>query len=153
MSKAISLRQPWASLVVHGRKTIETRSWSTPYRGPLLIHASKRWTRADRGLCYTVAFWAQLRHIGMTDATRDLPRGCVIGRVELVNVREIVADDFTGRPPTTMLQPPGIELLLGDYTPGRFGWTLANPVVFARPMYCAGALGLFDLGPQELGLS
>ena len=39
--KAISLLQPWASLVVMGAKTIETRGWGTKYRGPILIHASK----------------------------------------------------------------------------------------------------------------
>lgn len=40
--KAITLWQPWASLIACGAKTIETRSWGTPYRGPLAIHASKR---------------------------------------------------------------------------------------------------------------
>lgn len=40
--KALSLHQPWASLVALGVKTIETRSWSTSYRGPLAIHAAKR---------------------------------------------------------------------------------------------------------------
>lgn len=156
MSKALSLLQPWASLVVHGRKTIETRSWSTKYRGPLLIHASKRWTRADRALCYTAAFWPQLRHLGMVDATRDLPRGCVIGRVELDVVREIVAADDPNareRPVTLMVPPPGLELLFGDYTPGRFGWTLTDPVLFERPMFCAGRQGLFDLSPEELGVT
>jgi activating signal cointegrator 1 len=39
--KALTLLQPWASLVAAGLKTIETRSWSTRYRGPLAIHASK----------------------------------------------------------------------------------------------------------------
>lgn len=39
--KALSLWQPWASLVAIGAKTIETRSWSTSYRGPLAIHAAK----------------------------------------------------------------------------------------------------------------
>ena len=38
--KALSLRQPWASLIADGRKTIETRTWRTRYRGPLAIHAS-----------------------------------------------------------------------------------------------------------------
>ena len=38
--KALSLRQPWASLIADGRKTIETRTWRTYYRGPLAIHAS-----------------------------------------------------------------------------------------------------------------
>ena len=40
--KALTLWQPWASLIAVGAKTIETRSWSTAYRGPLLIHAAKR---------------------------------------------------------------------------------------------------------------
>ncbi len=40
--KALSLHQPWASLIAEGVKTIETRSWATKYRGPLGIHASKR---------------------------------------------------------------------------------------------------------------
>jgi hypothetical protein len=40
--KALSLWQPWASLVALGVKTIETRSWSTSYRGPLAIHAARR---------------------------------------------------------------------------------------------------------------
>ena len=39
--KALTIRQPWASLIAAGVKTIETRSWSTRYRGPLAIHAGK----------------------------------------------------------------------------------------------------------------
>lgn len=39
--KALSLKQPWASMVANGTKTIETRSWRTSYRGPLAIHASQ----------------------------------------------------------------------------------------------------------------
>lgn len=40
--KALTLHQPWASLIALGVKTVETRSWSTAYRGPLAIHAAKR---------------------------------------------------------------------------------------------------------------
>lgn len=39
--KALSLKQPWASLIASGKKTIETRVWPTSYRGDLLICASK----------------------------------------------------------------------------------------------------------------
>ena len=38
--KAISLLQPWATLVSIGAKRVETRSWRTDYRGPIAIHAS-----------------------------------------------------------------------------------------------------------------
>lgn len=40
--KALSIKQPWANLIADGEKTIETRSWSTPFRGPLLIVSSKK---------------------------------------------------------------------------------------------------------------
>lgn len=40
--KALSIRQPWASMIASGRKTIEVRSWSTSYRGDLLICAGKK---------------------------------------------------------------------------------------------------------------
>jgi hypothetical protein len=39
--KAISLKQPWANLVASGKKTIETRKWSTKYRGDLVICSSQ----------------------------------------------------------------------------------------------------------------
>jgi hypothetical protein len=43
--KALSLWQPWASLIALGVKTIETRGWATKYRGPLAIHAAQRLPR------------------------------------------------------------------------------------------------------------
>ena len=42
MMKALSVRQPWASMIVSGEKTIETRGWSTYYRGDLLICSTKQ---------------------------------------------------------------------------------------------------------------
>jgi hypothetical protein len=39
--KALAIRQPWASMILSGEKTIETRTWKTNYRGPILIVASK----------------------------------------------------------------------------------------------------------------
>ena len=46
-AKCLSVRQPWAWLIVHGHKPLENRSWATSYRGPLLIHAAKGMTRAE----------------------------------------------------------------------------------------------------------
>lgn len=40
--KALSIRQPWASLIVDGFKDIENRSWPTKFRGKILVHASKK---------------------------------------------------------------------------------------------------------------
>jgi len=41
--KALSIKQPWAGLVVSGIKDVENRKWRCGYRGPLLIHAGKGW--------------------------------------------------------------------------------------------------------------
>lgn len=40
--RAITVQQPWASLIASGRKTIELRTWPTRHRGPLLIHSASR---------------------------------------------------------------------------------------------------------------
>lgn len=67
--KAISIRQPWASLIASGDKTIETRTWPTDYRGPLLICASKNPRKGD------------------------LPTGVAICIVELVDCRPMTKED------------------------------------------------------------
>lgn len=45
--QALTVKQPWASLVAYGEKTIEYRSWATDYRGPLLICAA--WPSCESG--------------------------------------------------------------------------------------------------------
>lgn len=47
--KALSVRQPWAWLIVNGHKDIENRTWRTDYRGPVLIHASKTYDDSIQG--------------------------------------------------------------------------------------------------------
>ena len=53
--KAISIRQPWAWLIVNGHKDIENRTWKTKFRGKILIHASKTMTSLDYSECQHVA--------------------------------------------------------------------------------------------------
>ena len=53
--KALSLKQPWANMIASGQKTIETRTWSTKYRGPLLIVSSKVPNIAPAGCAVAVA--------------------------------------------------------------------------------------------------
>lgn len=70
--KIISVRQPWASLIVLGFKDVENRSWSTRYRGPVLIHASKRGdqvSKADIECRYGVRLEDNLRLGGIVGLT------------------------------------------------------------------------------------
>lgn len=69
--RCLSVRQPWASLIVNGTKTIENRSWRTHYRGPLLIHASRT---VDRDAC---------RVHGLDP--ESLPTGVIIGMVTVAD--------------------------------------------------------------------
>lgn len=92
--KALTLHQPWASLVPLGFKTIETRSWATRHRGPIAIHAAAR-----------VPSWARPLNIGGFEVDQDnppgtapayllrgpinwpyrLPLGCVVATADLVD--------------------------------------------------------------------
>ena len=84
--KALSIRQPWAWLIIHGGKDIENRSWHTKFRGRFLVHAAQGITRAEYG--DAVLF---VTRFASTDLLVDFPpfdelrRGGIIGSVELVD--------------------------------------------------------------------
>ena len=75
--KALSIKQPWAYLVVSGAKPIENRTWRTSWRGPLLIHASKE---IDQD-----GFDDAEDKFGAIDR-RGLVLGAIIGIADLVEV-------------------------------------------------------------------
>lgn len=130
--KAITLTQPWASLVALGWKSVETRGWSTAYRGPLAIHAAKGWPRVAR------EFAATERALGRLP--ERLPLGAVVCIVTLARIER--AEDLA--PSLT-----GLERLLGDYGRGRFGWVLQLEYVLPEPLPARGALGLWEWAPPE----
>ena len=122
--KAITLWQPWATLVAIGAKRFETRSWSTHYRGPLAIHAAK--TGMDiaryRG---RPKIEEALAHAGYSFDT--LPLEAVVCTTRLaavlpaaVVVRQGLADDF------------------GDYGAGRYAWQLVAVRPLVEPVPAKG---------------
>lgn len=82
--KAISVRQPWAWLVVQGHKPVENRSWATKYRGPLLIHASKGMTRDefDSAMIFAINVCGFRGHFPRFE---ELERGGIVGAVRMVD--------------------------------------------------------------------
>jgi hypothetical protein len=131
--KAISLWQPWASLMAAGVKRHETRHWDTKHRGPIAIHAAKTLDLAgcpDR-LCidaFGVSWPAQL------------PLGAVVAIGQLVACRraETVADHLTKA-----------DLAAGNFARGRFAWRIENIRRLAAPVPCIGRQGLFNWTPPE----
>jgi len=122
--KALSVREPWASLIVFAGKDIENRTWPTRYRGPLLIHAAKVSTREEFDAAAAV-----VKSIGADERMLDdCPyfRGGIIGRVDIVDcVRAHTSPWFVG----------------------PWGFVLRNPqpVAFFR---CRGQLGFFNVGQE-----
>jgi hypothetical protein len=95
MTVALSLRQPWAWMVVHGGKIIENRRWDTPFRGEFLIHAAKGMTRKEYDEAVLFARTADPSLV--VPPFEYLLRGGIIGRARLVSViPPCVSEDFEG---------------------------------------------------------
>ncbi len=134
--KALSIRQPWAWLILHGGKDIENRSWPTRFRGRFLIHAAKGCTRNEyaEAVDFVWTFWGgkKGREIPMLN---QLERGGIIGEAELVDcVEESSSRWFMGNYNVLENQRRNLKL---------HGFVLRNvkPLPF-RP--CKGALGFFE---------
>jgi len=119
--KAISVRQPWAHLLVYGLKTIEIRNWTTNYRGRLSIHASR-----------TVDELAMHR-----TALDDLPTGVILGYVDLISIEK-----FT---PESWLALADEHLDVGCFDPSLYAWKFANPTRLEKPIPMSGKMGLFEI--------
>jgi hypothetical protein len=135
-SVALSIRQPWAWLIIHGGKDVENRTWKTKFRGAVLIHAAKGLT-ADEwtiGVSFAREAWKRKPRpasapTGVTGRTID--RGGIVGVADVVDcVTESDSPWFVG----------------------NFGFVLANPR--ALPFHpCKGALGFFQVDYPENLLS
>lgn len=132
--RAISLWQPWASAITLGLKSIETRRWATSHRGPLAIHAAKRWTPDERD------FAAHFAKVYGRPELADPPRGAIIGMARLAATfpSEALEDRITD-----------MERAFGNYGPGRFGWMLEDVVALADPIPYKGMQGLFSV-PDDI---
>ena len=126
--KALTIWQPYASLIAKGLKGYETRGFRTNYRGPLLIHSGQRPMRWILKNSTEAALDVAIECFGM-DAFMALPVGCTICVVDLVDCIEMTPEFIAQQSPT--------ELAVGEWKPGRFAWKLENP----RPIEQVKLLG------------
>jgi hypothetical protein len=142
MMKALTLTQPWATLVAIGAKKIETRSWRTPYRGTLAIHAAKGFPKWAKETCNEPEFAREL-------GSDPLPLGMVIATCRLIScipTRELqenrlIEVDYLAGCGDFYLDDK--ERAFGDYSAGRWAWLLAD-VQQCQPIPAKGALSLWD---------
>lgn len=143
--KALSLTQPWATLIAIGAKRIETRSWSTRYRGTIAIQAASRMPASAVALCYEDPFVRVLTAAGY-DRVDQLPRGAIIAIVGIDEVFSTNTIDAEQRLPRALYHLPH-EREFGDYSDDRFGWVLRDVERLREPIPCKGALGLWTVPP------
>lgn len=168
--KAITIWQPWASLIACGAKRFETRSWATKYRGPIAIHAAAKSPYETLISLSTNEMIAMARALRlstgayMTADLSSLPRGCIIATAELVNCWRIVYNpgpdvDKAMKIPIggeleglnkhhpdfgKFIVPTEQEMLFGDWTPERYAWELANVQMLPEPIPAKGKQGLWN---------
>lgn len=116
--KALSLKQPWAELILQGKKRIEIRKWNTKFRGEFLIHSSK------------IPDWKGMKKFGF----KDLPCGVIVGKATLVDVKKYASEkDF--------LRDKNLHLATKDW--GNYGFILKE-VKRINKIPAKGKLGFWD---------
>ena len=140
--KVLTIKQPWASLIVDGIKDIENRTWKTNYRGRILIHSSN--------IPFKFSGLSDILTKEQFDSLKDkiapfMGNDCgdIIGSVEIVdcviNHKSIWADKTDGVTDSNT----------GEFIPRRepkpvYNWVLANPIKFEKPIPAKGKLGLWE---------
>ncbi len=149
--KAITILQPWASLIACGAKQIETRSWATKYRGEIAIHAglsSKFVDTVDwNKKVFSDPFLTALKpyHFYRNDGSLSgmkLEYGKVIAIADLVDCVEMTASRIA----MWKKVYGDNEIIFGDFQLGRYAWILAN-VRAVEPVPAKGMQRLWEWEP------
>lgn len=120
---ALSIRQPWAWLILHGGKDVENRTWRTPLRGRIAIHAAKTCTESEY---QQAVHFVRLRFRDDTPeipARHELLKGGIVGHVDIVGC---------------------VDASESKWFVGPYGLLLANPQVVPFRA-CRGTLGFFTI--------
>ena len=134
--KAISLHQPWASLIAAGVKKVETRHWPVSHRGPLAVHAAKKLVSN----CGEEVDELCLDEFGC-EWRRTLPRGAIVATANLVACERMIEPSY----PTAAGYPSHNELICGNWQQDRFAWLLEGVQALKLPVPWCGMQGLFNV--------
>lgn len=150
MMRGLSLWQPWATLVAVGAKRVETRDWGTNYRGPVAIHATKRFPRDAQDLCLMKPFrevldaagcWPEVPGTNGNGHELVMPRGAIVAVALLIRCTRSPGPENG----IIWAKLPPHERAFGDFTQGRYLWLLDQVRALPEPIPCKGAQGLWPL--------
>lgn len=143
--KAITIWQPWATLLAYKIKRYETRGWATKYRGPMAIHA------AAKPLCEILSLIPSnvlgcmrllLRSTIKLLRLEDLPLGKVVATAELIACHEVTPEFVESLSP--------YERMFGDFTIGRYAWEFKDMTPLEDPVPAKGGQLLWNWNPGLL---
>lgn len=137
--KAITVKQPWASLIVEGIKDIENRTWPTKFRGRVLVHAGASPVKFNAlGDILTQQQFDILK--GNVNPFIGNYLGAIIGSVEIV--------DCVINHPSIWADKTSIGKCYP--MPVIYNWILANPIKFNKPIPAKGKLSFWDFADEQL---
>ena len=126
--KALSIKQPWASLIAHGIKDIENRTWKTNFRGRIYIHASAK--RAGRTITLLTTEQCNCIKDNSWSDSKEEVTSAIIGEVDII--------DCVINHPSIWAENSEYEQV-GPYLTYKndkpiYNWVLANPVLYEKPI-------------------
>ena len=126
--KCLSVCQPFAELIVQGKKTIELRRWNTKFRGDFLVHAAKNILIED---CKRMKI------------SSSITTGAIIGKVKLTDVKKYESDK-------ELKSDKKKHHSLSDITKNKYGFILESPKKLRVPIPYSGKLNFFEFHPDEM---
>lgn len=135
--KALTLWQPYASLLITDVKKYETRSWQTKYRGPIAIHAAKQPIKQVAKLLPEDVRRAINAIVKKNrDKKITFPLSMIVGTADLVECH-LIDEDFL----ETLSED---EMMMGDFTIGRYAWEFKNKSTAMQVPDIIGGQGLWN---------
>lgn len=143
--KALSIKQPWASLIAHGIKDIENRTWKTNFTGRIYIHASGAKVIDCLRVLNEEQYLIAQKHflkLGLNKFS-DLPISAIIGEVDIVDCVINHSSIWAEKTPNIPKRGPVPEPI--------YNWVLANPVLYKKPILnVKGKLSFWNIDKNEI---
>ena len=132
--QALTIQEPWASLLVKGKKQFETRDWQRNYRGLLAIHAGKQ---SVHPFDYPLGLSEILDDSKITQDNLNNNKGKIIAIATLKEIH-LMTDKFIN-------EQSELERLTGFWEPGLYAWELTNIKPLSEPIAARGMPGLWEV--------